>query len=695
LINSICKAACSALVLCLSTVSVAQSPAPEAAAKALRAATLDDLYAELTLVDTAISLNGRYVAAIARLEKEKADLLVTFDLETGERKVVQRVGFDQAGKGLLLYMLSVEWKTDDKMLVRLRVRPQDVLNFFTVSEAKISKLGDRLVAVDRTTGKSVGLLADNRNAALEGAFDLGEVRSLLPQDPQHILMEVDGFNGRSLFKVNIETGRGEMLEKPQESIVGWWLDVSGKPVVRMSITNGTIKLFRKDDEAKWRVFHKMRIKEMDDKQEYEPVGASDNPDKYYVLAAPEGRDRIGLYLYDLKSESFGEPLIENPQYDIDSARISRDGTKVLRYCYLAHVRICEFTDAKINAHMRGLRKYFEESANVYVHDASEDGNGIVLFVEGPGEPPSYYYYQKEKKDIQSIGGVRKVLNEVAHPTASVVSWTSRDGKPLSGYLTLPPGVPATAAAKLPLIVHPHGGPEARDHLTFHPWVQYFAARGYAVFQPNFRGSAGFGRAYAESGYGEWGRKMQDDITDGIRMLLDKGTADPSRMCIVGASYGGYAALAGAALTPDLYKCAVSIAGLSDLDDFIGWRKRNWGSDSEGYKYWLKAIGDPDKDAQKLREVSPVRLADKIKVPILLIHGTDDFVVPIAQSRAMKKALERNGKKTELLELEKEGHAYWQDFNEVKVLAAIDQFLWKNLGPGHGVTQAPAVVSTGK
>jgi dipeptidyl aminopeptidase/acylaminoacyl peptidase len=189
--------------------------------------------------------------------------------------------------------------------------------------------------------------------------------------------------------------------------------------------------------------------------------------------------------------------------------------------------------------------------------------------------------------------------------------------------------------------------------------------------------------------------MQDDITDGVQLLVEQGVADPARMCIVGASYGGYAALVGASLTPDLYKCAVSIAGVSDLEDFISWRKRNWGSDSEGYRYWLKAIGDPDKDAQKLREVSPVSLADKIKVPVLLVHGTDDFVVPIAQSRAMKKALEKNGRKTELLELEKEGHSYWQDFNEVKVLATIDQFLWKNLGPGHGVTQAPAVVASGK
>jgi dipeptidyl aminopeptidase/acylaminoacyl peptidase len=208
-----------------------------------------------------------------------------------------------------------------------------------------------------------------------------------------------------------------------------------------------------------------------------------------------------------------------------------------------------------------------------------------------------------------------------------------------------------------------------------------------VFQPNFRGSDGFGRAFAESGYGEWGRKMQDDVTDSVKMLVDKGTADPARICIVGASYGGYAALAGAALTPDLYRCAVSIAGVSDLDDFITYRKRNWGSDSEGYTYWLKAIGDPDKDKQKLRETSPVHLADKIRIPVLLIHGTDDFVVPISQSRDMKKALDRAGKPTELIEFEKEGHSFLMAHNEIRMLSSIDKFLGKHLGPGLGIKTA--------
>ncbi len=669
-----------ALFVAIHSPAFAQEPG----AKPARAPTLDELYSELDLVDTSMSPSGRYVAAIVRREKD--DVLLVLDLTTGERKPLQRVSFTDLGKDLLFYMVTVQWKTDDKLLLRSRVRPEDPNTFFTVSSAKISKLGDRLFAVDRNTGKAVALLGNNMNAALEGAFDLGDVKSLLPKDPLHILMQLDGFNGRSLFRVNLETGRGEQLERPSESVVDWWLDVDGRPVVRKSVLNRTVRLYRKDEEGKWREFYRMRQRDRKESEEYAAIGPSENPDQYFVLAHPPGHDRLGVYLYDLKKEAFGEPIIEHPTYDIGWGRVLRDGTKLQSYCYYAHVQVCEFTDNKINAHMRGLRKYFDESANVTVFDASEDGKNFLLQVEGPGEPPAFYYYQSEKKDIQLIGSKRKVLDALARPKSSVVTWKSRDGKDITGYLTLP--AHAVAGAKLPLIAYPHGGPESRDWLSYDKWVQFFAARGYAVLQPNFRGSSGFGRAFAESGYGQWGGSMQDDITDGIKSLADKGTVDPARVCIVGASYGGYAALAGAALTPDVYQCAVAIAGVSDLDDMISWSKRTYGSDSEIMKYVYKVMGDPEKDGERIKAVSPAQQASKIKIPVLLVHGTNDSIVPISQSRTMKKALDKAGRKTELIELEKEDHGGWEVYNEKRVLTAIDQFLWKHLGPGYEVMTPP-------
>jgi dipeptidyl aminopeptidase/acylaminoacyl peptidase len=670
------------LLTLFSQMLLAQSPA-SAAAPAARPASLDDLFSGLNVVDAAISPSGRYLAIVLRRPED--DLLLVLDLQTNEKKVVQRSTPGQAGKLLEMHISTVYWKSDERLLFRITVYPREDA-FITPASSQIAKLGDRLFAVNRDGSKLVAMLGDNRNAALEGAFDLGAIMSFLPKDPNHILMVLDGFNGRSLFKVNLETGRGEQMERPSELVVGWWLDVDGNPVVRTTVSSGTVRLFRKDAEGKWRKFYSMRLREMKEQAEYESVGPSDQPGKYYVLARPPGKDRVGLYLYDLEKELFGEPLVENPTYDLISAQVSRDGKQVIRHCYRAHVRICSFADAKIDAHMKGIRKYFEESANVYTFDSSEDGKSILLYVEGPRDPPAYYIYLTEKKGIDTIGAVRKALLTAARPRATVVNYKARDGRDLSGYLTAPAS--ADEKAKMPLVLMPHGGPEMRDTMTFDPWVQYLVARGYAVFQPNFRGSEGFGKAFAESGYGEWGRKMQDDLTDGVKVLVDQGVADPARVCIVGASYGGYAALAGAALTPDLYKCAVSIAGISDLEDFIGWRKRNWGSDSDGYTYWLKAIGDPDKDEKRLREVSPLAQAASIKIPVLLIHGSDDFIVPIAQSKAMKKALEKTGRKTELITLEKEGHSYWSARNEMLTMTAVDNFLWQNLGPGVGITAPP-------
>jgi pimeloyl-ACP methyl ester carboxylesterase len=611
------------------------------------APTLETLYAEYTVVDSALSPSGRYLALIVRSPAD--DQLMVVDLETSERTLAQRVAIDEAGSRSEMRMSAALWKSDERLLFRLQIAPKG--EDYAVVGTKGVKLGQRLFSVKRDGSGVVQLLGRVRDTALEGAFDLGRLVALLPQDPHHVMMAVTGFSGTSLYRADVETGQGQQIEMPSESVVDWWLDRDGKPLVRVSSALGTVSFSRKVD-GKWRKFHSMPAREMIKVADYGFVGASDQPAKY----------------------------------DLDSAEISNDGQRVTEYCFVAHVRICEFGDAQLGSHMKALRKYFDETANVRVYDSSADGRALLLFVDGPRDPPSFYYYRTDKKGILPIGLLRSSLAGVTFPQARVFGYRARDGQALSGYLTVPAQAPSNS--RLPLVVLPHGGPESRDQLGFDPWVQFLAARGYAVFQPNFRGSDGFGRAFAESGYGQWGRKMQDDVTDGVAALVEQGVADPARMCIVGASYGGYAALAGAALTPDLYKCAVSIAGISDLGEFLDWRRKAWGKDSNGYTYWLRAIGDPTTDAQRLRDASPLQQVAKIKAPVLLIHGTDDDIVPIAQSRAMEKALDKAGHPTDLVELENQGHSFWTVGSEMRALAAIDAFLWKHLGPGVGVTVPP-------
>jgi len=668
MIFSLARWTSAALCIVFFSVSASAEPVP---------ISLNDLFADEDVRDAAISPSGRYLAVVVR--QEPNDVVVVQDLESGERKIPISINRSGAGERFETRMSHVYWKTDDRILFRVRVRPKPGAKVENLTRGNYEKLGDRLFAVNRDGTKAVRLLSENRNLVLEGALNLGAIVSTLPKDPDRILMRVGGYYGSSIIRVNVYTGAGEVVEYPVDNLVGWWLDLDGNPVVRVIRQLGTVRFHRKEADGKWKEFYRIPVRDIQERPEYEPVGASSEPGKYYVLARPPGRERVGVYLYDLTKESFGEPLVEHPVYDIDSAQASPDGTRLLNTCYIVDVRVCDLTDAKSNAHMKGLRKYFKDSANVYVTDVAIDNNTIVMFVEGPSVAPSYYYYRMPTRKIEFIGFQRNSLFDKAMPTATVVRWKARDGREISGYLTKPPG--AEGASTLPLIVHPHGGPQLRDHLEFNRWVQYFTARGYAVFQPNFRGSDGFGRTFAESGYGEWGRAMQDDITDGLSALVAQSLVDPARVCIVGASYGGYAALAGASLTPDLYKCAVSIAGVSDLHAVLKWYKFEHGADSVGYAYWTRAIGDPETALPRMRAVSPVNLAKAIKSDVLLIHGDHDDVVPISQSQAMKRALDDSGRKITLLKLEDEGHSYWSDENQRLALETIDAFLLKNLGPG--------------
>ena len=253
--------------------------------------------------------------------------------------------------------------------------------------------------------------------------------------------------------------------------------------------------------------------------------------------------------------------------------------------------------------------------------------------------------------------------------SQAIEYLARDGKTIPAYLTLPPG---GNRKNLPLVVMPHGGPEDRDSAHFDYLTQFIATRGYAVLQPQFRGSTGFGEAYRNAGRHEWGGLMQDDVTDGVRHLVADGTADPARICIVGGSYGGYAALAGAAYTSGLYACAASIAGVSDLPLMLIEVARQRGGDSDAIAYWLGHIGEPMDP--KIAAKSPARSVATIRAPILLMHGIDDSIVPILQSESMSAALRKAGKPVKFVKLKGEDHWLSQSDTRLQVLQELEKFL---------------------
>ncbi len=256
---------------------------------------------------------------------------------------------------------------------------------------------------------------------------------------------------------------------------------------------------------------------------------------------------------------------------------------------------------------------------------SDDRRKFLVRVDSPTDGPAYAYVDLDTKTGRWLADEFVDLKPDDISPVRSIAFKAKDGLPLTGYLTLPRG---KEAKNLPLVVFPHGGPAARDEPGFDWWAQAMASRGYAVLQVNYRGSEGFGWSFLSAGFGQWGRKMQTDLSDGVRYLASQGTVDPKRVCIVGASYGGYAALAGAALDPGVYRCAAAVAGIADLAKFVGWAKSDAGG-GEGVgvqRYWLRYMGPP----ATLAEISPAEQVAKVTIPVLLVHGKDDTVVPYAQ-----------------------------------------------------------------
>nr|WP_252730517.1 alpha/beta fold hydrolase [Colwellia sp. E2M01] len=294
-------------------------------------------------------------------------------------------------------------------------------------------------------------------------------------------------------------------------------------------------------------------------------------------------------------------------------------------------------------------------------------------MQGEGSSGKYIRYKNGKLDL--LADARpNIKSEHVNPV-QVVNYKARDGLNIPALLTTPLG---KSLDNLPTIMLPHGGPESYDTIGFDWLAQYFASQGYLVVQPQFRGSDGFGSEHLEKGRGEWGRKMQDDLTDAINLLVKEKITDPKRVCIVGASYGGYAALAGVAFTPEIYKCAISINGVSDIPQMLKKDRRKLGKYHWVVSYWDRVISNGNLEEDHLEKISPINSVKNITAPVLLIHGEHDLVVSFDQSDDMFDEMEDEDKDVTFVELAKGTHYLSNPENRVKALEAIDKFIKKNL-----------------
>jgi pimeloyl-ACP methyl ester carboxylesterase len=330
-----------------------------------------------------------------------------------------------------------------------------------------------------------------------------------------------------------------------------------------------------------------------------------------------------------------------------------------------------FFDNELQAHWNAVLRAFPDE-RVQLESHSDDFSRLVLKVFGPKDGYVYALYDWYTHHATILGQVYEGVTAPAE--VKEISYAAADGLRIPAFLTLPPAAPAK---DLPLIVLPHGGPASADTLNFDWWPQALAAQGYAVLQPNFRGSI-LNTKFLEAGFGEWGRKMQTDLSDGVRYLAGQGIIDPKRVCIVGASYGGYAALAGVTVESGVYRCAVSVAGISDLRRFRKWTIANEVGVSQ--RYWDRFMGTADQKNPALIAVSPIEHVGAVTVPVLLIHGRDDTVVPFEQSDVMESALKHAGKSVTLVTMKHEDHWLSRSETRLQMLQATVDFLKVNNPP---------------
>jgi dienelactone hydrolase len=466
--------------------------------------------------------------------------------------------------------------------------------------------------------------------------------------------------GRNLYRIDLLTGEPLLIAQGRDDSDDWQVGADGKLVARAAYLrgSGTWKMYVGDNVTP-------SLSREDKFNRSSLIGIGRTPGT--VLISPvEAED--GDYI-ELATTPGAQPQTLPIPNHLRRLWFDRQTHQLIGFTSGVDHREVTMFDPKSQARIRGAIKAFP-NYRATVQSWSDDFGRMIVLTEGGDDPGTYWLIDIGTGKASQLGSTYPLEGKDVG-LVKMIDYKAADGTAMQGVLTLPPG---KEAKNLPIVVLPHGGPAARDEPVFDWWAQAFASRGYAVFQPNFRGSVGYGQAFRDAGFGEWGRKMQTDISDGVKALADQGIVDPKRACIVGGSYGGYAALAGVTVQQGLYKCAVSYAGITDLKLFLQDYKEINDPSSRYIKSYLgaKGTGDP-----VLQQISPIALKDKVDAPVLLIHGKDDTVVPIRQSEVFERELKRAGKSVELIKLDGEDHWLSREPTRTAMLKAAVAFVEKH------------------
>ncbi|MGG3887650.1 prolyl oligopeptidase family serine peptidase [Metabacillus fastidiosus] len=469
-----------------------------------------------------------------------------------------------------------------------------------------------------------------------------------------------------VYKLNIKTGKTTHVAKNPGNIAGWVPDRDGK--IRIAIESDGVEstvLYRETEEEEFKPFIETKAGDT-----VNPVAFSKDNKSIYALSNKD-RDKIEFVKYDLTGKE--EVIFANPNVDVINALYDSQQDKLLYGIYITDKVHYQFFDEKFEKtfkHIQGKLKVSE--SEFWIDDFNKEMTKFIVSVSSDKVVGKYYYYDSTTDELTELASLSSWLDSENLADMHPISYKSRDGLTIQGYLTLPKN---KKPENLPLIVNPHGGPWARDIWGFNSEVQLLANRGYAVLQMDFRSSAGYGKEFLEAGNKQWGLKIQDDITDGVQWAIDQGIADPDRIGIYGASFGGYATLAGITFTPDLYKAAVDYVGVSNIFTLLDTIPPYW---ETMRNMFYERVGHPEKDKELLTAVSPVFHADKIKTPLFVAQGANDPRVNKAESDQIVEALRKRGVDVEYMVKDNEGHGFANEENRIEFYNAMIKFLDSHL-----------------
>ena len=606
----------------------------------------------------AMSPDGKKLAALAPVNGR--DNLMIIDLERRVSSPVTRFDYVDVADFLWLNDQRLFFRTSDRQLeIGMQQR---YAGYFAVD---IDGTNSRNLSPDRKRLRIFG-------AARDGSGDLivGKM--------------VDSKNSESVLRINTRTGRsGTLTFKNPGDVTGWAIDRTGavraaqrlEPREALDKPRQQTLWFRQDGDGDWQQIGGTN----DDKAGIRPL-AFDADNQTLIVATRGDRDRIALYRYDVAQKRLGALLFEHPWLDITSDLIRHPVTGgVLGVQYSAEMPGVHWFDPHYSELQNALNQVLPGTVNT-ISPGPDSAPFLLVFAQSATDAGTYYLFDTKKRTLERVAATRDWLPPALMPERRFVSYKARDGLTVPAWLTVPRGVDAK---NLPLIVHIHGGPWVRGYHGIQwgrwPTAQFFASRGYAVLEPEPRGSVGFGARHYQLSFKQWGLTMQDDITDGALHLVKEGIVDRNRMCLFGGSYGGYATLQGLVKDPDLWKCGNAYVAVTDIElkQNVTWSDTARYSDyyETDFKRW---IGSVEMDRERFDATSPAKNAAHIKAAVMLTMGGQDQRVPLIHGTTMRDAMEKAGKPLDYHVYTDEGHGFNGADNVVDFYTRSERFFAKHL-----------------